>query len=60
MCFNGSEKSTKVYVDREGETLALKRLNVGGGGDSRVTGVCVMFNAAGIAVNVLLSEPTDF
>ena len=30
-------RSTKVYVDREGETPALKKWNVGGGGDSRVS-----------------------
>ena len=29
-------QSTKVYVDREGETSTLKKWNVGRGGDSRI------------------------
>ena len=45
-------RSTKVKVDREGETSALKRWNIGGGGDSRVRRVCVMLNAVSVTVNV--------
>ena len=62
-------RSTKVYVDREGETSVLKKWNVdgvvilGSCGSSikravvrNFRRVCVMLNAAGIAVDVLLSR----
>ena len=57
-------KSTKVYVNRERETTALKRWNVDEGGDSQVMQlpskaavkssrrIYVMLNVAGITVDV--------
>ena len=61
-------RSTKVYINREGETTTLKRWNVGGVMIRRSCSfnqravvrsfreVCVMLDAAGIADDVLLSR----
>ena len=57
--------STIAYVDREGETSALKKWNADGGGDSpvirlsskaavrRLRRIYVRLNVAGVAVDVL-------
>ena len=61
-------QSTKVYVNREGETLELKRGDVDGvvilgscsfhqrAEERSFRQICVMLNVAGIAFNVLLSR----